>query len=108
MCLLCARYLSGASQVALAVRNLSANIGDIRDAGSIPGSPGGGHGNPLQYSCLENPTDRGAWQATVHGITRVGHDLATKPPPPEKRSYITLPGKGGHSGLMPSNLCVST
>ena len=41
---------------------------------------GEGNGNPLQYSCLENPMDRGTWQATVHGITRVGHDLATKPP----------------------------
>ena len=44
-----------------------------RDVGLIPGSgrsPGGGHGNPLQYSCLENPMDRGAWQATVHGVTR--------------------------------------
>ena len=50
----------------------------------IPGlgrSSGEGNGNPLQYSCLENPMDRGAWQATVHGIARVGHDLATKPPP---------------------------
>ena len=44
-------------------------------------SPGEGNGNPLQYSCLESPMDRGAWQATVHGVTRVGHDLATKPPP---------------------------
>ena len=46
------------------------NAGDL---GSIPGlrrSPGGGHGNPLQYSCLENPMDRGAWQATVHGVTK--------------------------------------
>ena len=53
----------GTSQV-LVVKNLLANSGDIRDAGSIPGlgrSPGGGHGNPLQYSCLENPMDRGAW-----------------------------------------------
>ena len=51
--------------------------------GSIPGlrrSPGEGNGNPLKYSCLENPMDRGAWQATVLGITRVQHDLATKPP----------------------------
>ena len=51
--------------------------------GLIPGlgrSPGEGNGNPLQYSCLENPMDRGAWQATVHEITRVGQDLATKPP----------------------------
>ena len=41
---------------------------------------GEGNGNPLQYSCLENPLDRGAWQAPVHGVTRVGHNLATKPP----------------------------
>ena len=50
-----------------------ANAGDIRDAGLIPElgrSPGGRHGNPLQYSCLENPTDRGAWWATVHGVTQ--------------------------------------
>ena len=47
--------------------------------------PGVGNGNPLQYSCLENSMDRGAWQATVHGVTKkVGHDLATKPPPPQK------------------------
>ena len=54
------------------------------DLGSIPGSgrsPGEGNGNPLQYSCLENPMDRGVWQATTHGVARVGHDLATKPPP---------------------------
>ena len=47
----------------------------------IPGlgrSPGEGNGNPLQYSSLGNPTDRGAWWATVHGVSRVGHDLATK------------------------------
>ena len=53
------------------VENLPANAGDIRDAGSIPGlgrSSGGGHGNPLQYFYLENPMDRGAWWATVHGI----------------------------------------
>ena len=43
---------------------------------------GEGNGNPLQYSCLENPMDRGAWQATVHGAARVRHNLATKPPPP--------------------------
>ena len=53
------------SQVALVVKNLSANAGDAKDSGSIPGSgrsPGEGHGNPLQYSCLENPMDRGAWR----------------------------------------------
>ena len=54
----------GASQVAQVVKNLPANAGDLRDVGSIPElgrSPGGGHGNPLQYSCLENPMDREAW-----------------------------------------------
>ena len=59
--------------MALVVKNLPANAGDVRDAGSIPGlgrSPGGGHGNPLQYSCLENPMDKGAWQATVHEDTQ--------------------------------------
>ena len=53
-----------ASQVVLVVKNLPANTGDLRDTGSIPGSgrsPGGGYVNPLQYSCLENPTDREAW-----------------------------------------------
>ena len=56
---------------------------DAGDSGSIPGSrrsPGKGNSNPLQYSCLENPTDRRAWRATVHGVARVGHDLVTKPP----------------------------
>ena len=55
------------------VKNPSANAGDIRDVGSIPGSgrsPGGGHGTPLQYSCLENPMDRGAWGTTVHGVAK--------------------------------------
>ena len=63
----------GPSQVALVVKNPPANAGDIRDVGSIPGSgrpPGGGHGSPLQYSYLENPMDRGAWQAAVHGTTK--------------------------------------
>ena len=57
-------------------KNSSANAEDIRDTGSIPGlgrSPGGGHGNPLQYSSLENPMDRGAWRATVHGGHKEGH-----------------------------------
>ena len=55
------------------VKNLPASAGDIRDMGSIPGlgrSPGEGNGNPLQYSYLENPMDRGSWQATVHGVTK--------------------------------------
>ena len=65
--------LKWASQVALRVKNLPANAGVIRDAGSVPGSgksPGGGHGNPLQYSCLENRINKGAWQATVHRVTQ--------------------------------------
>ena len=55
------------------VKSLPANAGDIRDAGLIPGlgrSPGERNGNPFQHSCLENPTDRGAWRATVHGVAK--------------------------------------
>ena len=65
-------YEDRASQMVLVVKNLPAYTGDIRDLGSIPGlrrSPGGGHGNSLQYSCLENPIDRGAWWATGHRVT---------------------------------------
>ena len=65
--------LFGASQVVIVVKNPAANAGHIRDTGSIPGSgrsPGEGHDNPLQYSCLENPMDRGAWWATVHGVAK--------------------------------------
>ena len=57
------------------VKNPLANAGDIRHVGSTPGlgsATGGGHRNPLQYSLLENPMDRGAWQATVHGVTKSG------------------------------------
>ena len=64
--------VQGASQVALVVKN-PPSTGDIRDTGLIPGSgrsPGGGNGNLLQYSCQENPTDRGAWWATVHRATK--------------------------------------
>ena len=62
-----------ASQVALVVKNLPANAGDVRDVRSVLGSgrsPGGGHGNPLRYSCLENPMHRGVWRASVHGVTK--------------------------------------
>ena len=55
------------------VKNMPANAGDVRDTGLIPGSgrfPGGGSGNPLQYTCLENSMDRGAGQAPVHGVTK--------------------------------------
>ena len=58
----------------LVVKNLPVNAGDARDMGAIPGLgrfPGGGNSNPLQYSCLENPMDRGAWRATVHGVQKV-------------------------------------
>ena len=61
-------FLFGASD-----KNPPAGAGDIRDMGSIPGfgrSLGGEHGNPLQYSCLENPMDRRAWRATVHGVAK--------------------------------------
>ena len=62
-----------ASQVALEVKNLPANAEEVRNMGSIPGSErssGGGHSNPLQYPCLENPMGRAAWQATVPSITQ--------------------------------------
>ena len=62
-----------ASQVALVVKNPPANAGDLRDVGSIPRlgrSPGVGNGNPLQYSCLKNPIDRGAWWAMFHRVQK--------------------------------------
>ena len=71
MIIITSYILFGASQVALVVKNPPANAGDIRDVGSVPGSgrsPGGGHGNPLQCSCLENPMHRGAWWAAVHRV----------------------------------------
>ena len=52
-----------------AVRNLPANVGDVGSISGLERSPGGGNGNPLLYSCLENPMDRGAWRATVQGVT---------------------------------------
>ena len=61
----------------LVAKNPPANAGDVRDMGSIPGlgrSPGEVNGNLLQYSCLENPMDRGVWWATVIGLQRVGHN----------------------------------
>ena len=65
--------VSWASQVGLVVKNPPANVEDMRDAGSIPGlgrSPGEGHGNLPQYTCLENPMDRGAWRATVPRVAK--------------------------------------
>ena len=64
---------------------------DAGDPSSIPGSgrsPGEGNGSPLQYSCLENPMDRGDWWATVRGVARVGQDLATKPAPNMSRASL--------------------
>ena len=61
------------SQAALVVKNPLANAGDVRDVGSIPEwgrSPGGGHGNTLQFSCLEDSINREAWQAIVHGVAK--------------------------------------
>ena len=65
--------LEEASQVLLVEKNLPANAGDIRDVGLVPESgrcPAGRHDNTLQYPCLENPVDRGAWRATVHRVTQ--------------------------------------
>ena len=67
--------------------------------------PGEGNGNPLQYSCLENPMDRGACKASVHGVARVGHDLATKPPPPPPPIYMfqCYSLKSSHPRLLPQS-----
>ena len=72
------------------VKNLTANAGDIRDKGLTPGlgrSPEGGHGNTLQYSCLENPMDRGGWRATVH---RVRHDRSDLARTPTYQTYVRI------------------
>ena len=69
--------------VAQLVKNTPANAGDAGDSGSILGlgrAPGNGSSNPLQYSCLENPMDRGAWWASVHSVTKSRHSLATEEP----------------------------
>ena len=69
-----------ASQVMLLVKNQPANAEDMRDKDSIPGlgrSPGGGHGNPLQYSCLEKLMDKGAWRVTIHRVTKNWTQLST-------------------------------
>ena len=60
------------------VKSLSTNAGDVVLILGLGRSPGEGHGNPLQYSCLGKPLDRGAWQAILHGAARIGHDLVTK------------------------------
>jgi len=78
------------------VKNPPADTGDIRDIGSIPGLgnlPGGGHGNPLQYSCLENSMDRGAWQATVRGVAKSRTRLKQL-----SMHVVTLEASGSDSG----------
>ena len=65
-----------------AVKNPLVSTGDLSLIPELGRSPGERKNNLLQYSCLRNPMDRGAWRATVHGVSRVEHNLATKPPPP--------------------------
>ena len=91
--------------MALVVENLPANAGDARESGLIPvsgRSPGGGQGNSLQYSCLENPMDRGAWQAAVHGVAQRQTllkqlrtvDSVIKNPPANAGDVALIPGSG--------------
>ena len=70
-------------------KEYACNAGDLGLIPGLGGSPGERNGNPLQYSCLENSMDRGAWQATVHGVVRVRHDLMTKSPPPHESEMFT-------------------
>ena len=81
-------------------KNPSAKEGDTRDVGSIPGSrrsPGVVNGNPLQYSCLKNSLNRGAWQATVHEVTKINCDWAHTSPPPSPESSFGQEWKRMHS-----------
>ena len=80
-----------ASQMTLVVKNLPANAGDARDAGR---SPGGGHDNPLQYSCLEDPMDRGAWWAIVHGVAKNWTQLKPLSMHHAVKEYLHNKGKG--------------
>ena len=76
------------------VKNLPASAGDVRDTGSIPGSersPGGGHGNPLQYSCLENPMDGAAWRTAVHGAVKSWTRLSSQHTRSANPTVIRLP-----------------
>ena len=86
------------SQVVLVIKNPPADVGDARDAGSIPGlgrSSGGGKGNPLKYSCLENFMDRGTWWATVCGVTKESDTSEHKHIPQIIRYYISEDGDPG-------------
>ena len=70
--------MASASLIAHSVKSLPAMPGDPDSTPGSGRSPGEGNGNPVQYSCLENPMDREAWQATVYGVARAGHDWVTK------------------------------
>ena len=95
-------YVCLASHVALVVKNPPASAGDVRDADSIPGlrrSTGEGNGNPLQYSCLENPTDRGAWWATVYRVSQSRTRLKQLAAPVcRTANYICLASQGTQIG----------
>ena len=89
-------------QVALVLTNPLATAGEVRDMGLIPGSgrsPGEGHGNPLQYSCLENPMDRGAWQAAVHGVAQNRTQLKRLSTHQHGGSEVAPEGGAGKGGL---------
>ena len=78
------------------VKNLPANARDKRDTGSIPGSggsPGGGHGNPLHYSCPKYPMDKGAWSATVHRLAKIWTAEATKHAHIHKKIFMMMFGR---------------
>ena len=97
------QFSAGASQVVLVVKNLPARAGDPRYLGSISGlerSPGGGNGNLLQYSCLENPMDRGAWWATVHEIAKSQTQLNT-------HTHTHTPGFSSFASILECNLYLS-
>ena len=88
--------------MALDVKNPPSNAGNIREVGLIPGlgrSPGGRHGSPLQYSCLENPKDRGAWVVTVHAVTkrRSGLKQFNTQTHTHTHVYYMLPGRQGEN-----------
>ena len=69
-------------------------------------SPGGENGNSLQYSCLENPMDRGVWWSTVCGITRVGHNVSTKPPPPTTKNPPSHFAFSSHCPIFPLSIAI--
>ena len=102
--------LSGGFPSGSAVRELACRAGDTGDTGSVSGSgrpPGGGNGNPVQHSCLEDRLDRGAWRVAVHAATSVGHDLATRPPPPVCQGGSKMPIDSQRAALVICSFSVS-